>query len=307
MHKVSIVIPFYNGDDYIDKCLESLSIGSCAEAEKIIVNNSDRATRIDDIAARYENVTVFDAKPRIGFGRACNEGAQISILRGAEYIIFLNQDSIAHEDLVLQLIAPFAESRELVITAPIHYNYDFSSIDKTFILYLSKCPHLLYDALNIYMRSWYNCDCISGACFAIRSEYINKYGLFDPVYFMYWEDNDLCRKVRYLNYGIALVPGAKIGHFNHAGDNYKEIHKVQMWSRHSMSIFELKDVKVSLLRQCLYICRSSIKAYLNYGVSLRFLDLLFAILFDIRLLVSLPHIIRSRNAERNLISASVRI
>jgi GT2 family glycosyltransferase len=111
LDRVSIVIPFYNGDQYIDTCLNSLSAGSCAAAEKIIVNNSSEATSVHDIAAHYSNVTVIDTKPRIGFGRACNEGARIGINRGCRYIIFLNQDSIAHQDLVSEMIILLIQSR----------------------------------------------------------------------------------------------------------------------------------------------------------------------------------------------------
>ena len=302
MQKVSIVIPFYNGDEFIDTCLKSLSLGSCAGADKIIVNNSDKPTEIRNIAASYENVTVIDAKPRIGFGRACNAGAKIGVDRGAQYIIFLNQDSIAHEDLVLELINPFEESDELIVTAPIHYDYSFSSIERDFLAaYVSRCPDLFYDALNQQLRKRYEIDCVSGACFAIRAEFINSYGLFDPIYFMYWEDDDLCRKIRRLKYDIALVPGAKIAHRNHVGDSYNDMKKVEMRMRHSKFIYDLKDINTSLLKTCIHVCYYGINDYLRYCTAFRFDKVLHALTTDIRLVVNLPRIMLSRNMERNFI------
>ncbi|MFZ0929918.1 MAG: glycosyltransferase family 2 protein [Syntrophobacteraceae bacterium] len=306
MQKVSIVIPFYNGDEFIDTCLKSLSLGSCAKADKIIVNNSDKPTEIHNIAASYENITVIDAKPRIGFGRACNDGAKICVDRGAQYIIFLNQDSIVHEDLLVELIKPLEESDDLIVTAPIHYDYNFSSIERGFIAgYLTRCPALFYDALNHQLRNRYKIDCISGACFAIRSEFINRYGLFDPVYFMYWEDDDLCRKIRHLKYDIALVPGAKIAHRNHVGESYNDMKKVEMWMRHSKFIYDLKDINILFLKTCIYVCYYSINDYLRYCTAFRFDKILHALITDIRLVINLPRIMLSRNVERNFVRIRV--
>ncbi len=306
MQKVSVVIPFYNGDEFIGACLKSLSVGSCARADKIIVNNSDKPTQIRNIAASYENVTVIDTKPRIGFGRACNEGAKIGIGRGAQYIIFLNQDSIAHEDLLLELINPFEESNELIVTAPIHYDYNFSSIEKGFIAgYVTKCPDLFYDALNQQLGKRYKIDCVSGACFAIRSEFINRYGLFDPVYFMYWEDDDLCRKIKHLKYDVTLVPGAKIAHRNHVGDDYNDMKKVEMRMRHSKFIYELKDINASILKVCIHVCYHILNDYLRYFTAFRFDKALHALTTDISLVINLPRIMLGRNMERKFIRIRV--
>jgi GT2 family glycosyltransferase len=315
MHKVSVVIPFYNGDKYIGACLKSLSCGSCASAEKFVVNNSDKSTRIHEIAAHYENVSVIDTRHRIGFGRACNQGAEIAIKGGAEFIIFLNQDSIAHDDLVLELISAFETSPELAISAPILYNYNFSSIDKHFIShYLSMCPNLFLDALNRDVKDRYNLDAVTGACLAIRSDFITRYGLFDPLYFMYFEDDDLCRRVKLLNYDIAIVPKAKIGHDYQAeialrrksSQIYKNSREVHQWFRHSKSIFALKDINKPLLKIYLKLSITNVCDYITYISALDAVNLAYAFISDINLIIGLPNILRSRNAERHLISKSTR-
>ena len=301
MQKVCIVIPFYNGDEYIEACLKSLSVGSCAQAGKIVVNNSDKPTNLPDIAGSYGNVTVIDAKPRIGFGRACNEGAKIAVLNGARYIIILNQDCVVHEDLVSQLIAPFEESAELVLTAPIHYDFSFSSIESFFISHhISTCPELFYDALNQQIKIRYKLDYVSGACFAIRSDFIERFGLFDPIYFMYGEDDDLCRRIKYLNYDIALIPRAKIGHHNQAKDCSNERYRHTL-VRHSKSIYYLKDIKAPFVRSCLKVFYRSIKYYPRRILSFNIPYISGYLTGDINLLINLPRIIRSRNAEMSLV------
>lgn len=293
------MIPFYNGDEYIDSCLKSLDVGSGAGIKKIIVNNSDKPTGIHRIAASYKNVTVIDTEPRMGFGRACNEGAAAAILQGAEYVVFLNQDSIAGEDLVAKLIRPFKESLELVITAPIQYEYSFSAIQSWFSRwYASTCPDLFSDAMRQQIEPQCRLDCVNAACIAVRSSFIQAFGLFDPVYFMYWEDNDLCRKVRYLGYEIALIPEAKIAHCDQAGKGGE----AAVWLRHSEAIFQMKDIKAPFIKTCLKICFRKIAYYIRSLLFTRDAHLKQLITEDIALVAELPRIARSRRAERDLVT-----
>ena len=301
MQNISIVIPFYNGDVYIDSCLKSVSLGACARVEKIIVNNSDEITEIHSIASAYDHVTVIDAEPRMGFGRACNEGARVGMQKESRYIIVLNQDSIAHEDLVLELIKPFYEYPDIVITAPIQYDYAFSSVDRTFASsYLSRCPDLFSDALKHKVKSWYKVDRMSGACFAIRSDFINKYGLFDPTYFMYYEDDDLCRRIEYLNYHIALVPGARVAHDNHAHVPSNQLKELDLWGHQSRTIFKLKDVRDPLLKACVKTCYSICRDYMTYFASWKFSKVRQAFFSDLMLLSKLPVILHNRRKENLL-------
>lgn len=308
VQKIYIVIPFYNGDEYIDTCLKSLGSGSCAGTEKIIVNNSDTTTDIRRIAAAYEKVTVVDVEPGIGFGRACNEGAKIATQRGAEYIICLNQDTVAHGDLVSELIRPFEESAKLVITAPVSYDYDFLSIEKTFIeRCLPLCPDLLYDALNYQVKALYTLNYVSGACFAIRTDFIKKCGLLDPIYFMYFEDDDLCRRIRYLNYDIAVIPGAKVAHFHsyqNGTDEYKS--RREKWFRYSRAVYLMKDTRMSLSEALLRLIYGNVSDYMRYILSLRFGKLFAILTSDWKITINMAHIIRSRYAEMELIKRHIR-
>lgn len=55
-------------------------------------------------------------------------------------------------------------------------------------------------------------DWVSGACMLARREALEKVGGFDESYFLYWEDADLCRRLRRIGYDIRYVPGATAVH-----------------------------------------------------------------------------------------------
>lgn len=57
-------------------------------------------------------------------------------------------------------------------------------------------------------------DWVAGTCLMIRAASLQSIGLLDETIFMYFEDNDLCRRLRARGWGVAFVPGAAVEHFN---------------------------------------------------------------------------------------------
>ena len=66
-------------------------------------------------------------------------------------------------------------------------------------------------ALPSGMRS-ISVDWVSGACMLVRRDCFDAVGGFDERYFLYWEDADLCRRLRARGYHIRYVPGADVVH-----------------------------------------------------------------------------------------------
>lgn len=59
-------------------------------------------------------------------------------------------------------------------------------------------------------------DWITGAFFAVRKDAFDAVGGFDEAYFMYFEDVDLCRRLRDVGYRIRYVPASAVVHFGGA-------------------------------------------------------------------------------------------
>jgi GT2 family glycosyltransferase len=143
-------------------------------------------------------------------------------------------------------------------------------------------------------------DRISGACFAIKSDFISSYGLFDPIYFMYYEDDDLSRRIGYLKYDIVLVPTAQIAHDNHMRVSSDQLRELDLWGYHSRSIFKLKDIRYSLLRAFVNIFYLNVASYALHLISFAFVKVFQTLIMDLRLLVKLPKIVKRRSQEKKL-------
>src|SRR4030042_1679505 len=95
----------------------------------------------DKIMMGNNNVDVIEATPRLGFGKACNEGSHHAINNGAKIIICINQDVILGPAVITELIQPLREDDNVVMSVPILYTYDFKHIESYFLKwYLSQCP-----------------------------------------------------------------------------------------------------------------------------------------------------------------------
>ena len=98
-YKISIVVPVYNVEPYIDRCMQSLLSQSLKEVEIILVDDAspDKCPILcDEYASQYQNVFVIH-KQNAGLGYARNSG--IDVARG-EYICFIDSDDFIEPDKI---------------------------------------------------------------------------------------------------------------------------------------------------------------------------------------------------------------
>ncbi len=238
---VALVIAFYNGAEEAVPCVESALANGVEPARVYLVDNSTRAGEADLVMRRFPSITLVSAPPRVGYGRACNLGARAALQAGARHVILSNQDLVYAPDCVTQLVAALEESPEVGIAAPVNYTWDFGGIESFFVRqYLAACPGLVADALQGRLRPSYRVPRVMGSCMALRAEAIDAIGLFDELYFMYMEDDDLCRRYGAAGWRIVLCPSARVGHrHSHTAKGADDGMLCQ--GRKSEAVFRLKD------------------------------------------------------------------
>lgn len=100
--KVSIVIPVYNVEKYLDRCLESLLAQTLKEIEIILVDDGslDNCPQMcDSYAAKYAHIKVLHKK-NSGLGQARNSGMEVAT---GEYIAFVDSDDFVDTDMMKRL------------------------------------------------------------------------------------------------------------------------------------------------------------------------------------------------------------
>lgn len=214
--ELSIVTVTYNSADFIERYLSSLMKRLPARSEVIIVDNSSSDNTVS-IVKKFPKVKLVASPDNLGFSRGCNLGARQS--RG-QYLFFLNPDTEVLDHSTAQLVNFLKGNPQVGLVAPRLLTPD-GKVHRSVI----NLP-TLRGAIREYLlgkKNAYSQYCPPGkrpieveaaygaAMLLSRQDFEAVHG-FDERYFLYYEDLDLCRKIRSLGKKIIYFPGAKFVH-----------------------------------------------------------------------------------------------
>lgn len=201
MNEVSVVIVGYHSEADLPGCMESIR----AQVEEIIVVDNSPQQAVLPKGVRY-----LPQSRNLGFASAANIGAKNS---KGKFLLFLNPDTVIQLGAVKEGVEYLLENPSVGIAG-------LSLRDKEGvpeILSFGKEPalwHLMTRKLlpAVYPTYPLAVDWVSGGALLISRENFEKINGFDEDFFLYWEDVDLCRRVRDIGLQIVLLPMAKVTH-----------------------------------------------------------------------------------------------
>lgn len=222
---VSIILVNYNTNDLLIECIHSIYLQTkLVSFEVVIVDNNSNTFYPRDYTSLYEGIKVISLVSNIGFGRANNEGLKIA---QGDYVFFLNSDTILLNDAVSILCNYLKKHNSVGICGGNLYtkekkpNMSYTQSFPRVIDYIKLLMPFTFsisrsDIFNITGNDMAIGGYISGADLMIRKELLDKYGGFDPLFFMYFEDVELCYRVKKEGFEIHSVPSAQIVHLQGA-------------------------------------------------------------------------------------------
>jgi GT2 family glycosyltransferase len=222
---LSIIIVCYKGWDKLHKCLESLDLftGVHFSTEVIVVDNKSDDEIIYQTEARFSKFKFIYNKVNGGFANGCNLGAGKAT---GEFLLFLNPDTVASESEVEKLLSTAKQNPDFAIVSCRQVNAMGKESNATgefpSILNLTGFERAIFKkkkaAEHKHLQDISFPDWVSGSVLMIRQEIYRKIGGFDEDYWMYFEDVDLCRRVRNIGGEIAFCSNVSIEH-NHGGSS----------------------------------------------------------------------------------------
>lgn len=239
--KLSIIIISYNTKDLVKKCLFSLKN---SEAEIIVVDNNSEDGTQDMVNNDFPEVNLIINKNNFGFAKANNQG--IKIAKG-DYILLLNSDTQVKSEAIDKLVG-FAElhSEAGVVSARL-LNQDGSVQPSIYRLptIVNAIKEFWLGQSGLAEKYFLNSlkaeevEAVVGAVFLIPKTVIQKVGLLDEHYFMYFEDLDYCRRVRLDGYKVYYLPEAEVFHY-HGASGKNLGNQINRWLIESSKIYHGK-------------------------------------------------------------------
>ena len=233
-NQVSVVIPNYNGMEYIDICLQALL--TQVEPEQIIVvdNGSADGSR-ERVTKGYPQVRLIGLDRNYGFCRAVNEGLKAA---DSAYVILLNNDTKVCPGFVEALVKALdADKKAFSAGAKMLQYHQPDRIDDAGNFYCAlgwafargkDKPADLYEKPDRVFAA-----CAGAAIY--RKAVLEQIGYFDEAHFAYLEDIDLGYRAQIFGWHNLYEPAAKVYHVGSgtSGSRYNEF-KVTYSSRNSV-------------------------------------------------------------------------
>src|SRR5688572_24592834 len=144
---VWVIVVAYNGEPWLNACLESL-VRSDHPVNILVVDNAS----IDGthaVVSGFRHAQYLPLKANVGFGRGNNVGIARALEAGADYVFLLNQDAIVMPQTIGRLLDVMVAHPEYGLLSPLHFGAD-GALDSSFLgNYLARhAPALLSDVFR---------------------------------------------------------------------------------------------------------------------------------------------------------------
>jgi hypothetical protein len=209
---VSVVVVNWNAGEALTACLASVVPELAAADEVVLVDNASADGSLAAARARHPDVRVVETGGNLGFAGGANRGAGVA--RG-DVLVFLNPDARLLPGALRQLV-------DALLAAPGAGIAGGGLVDargrwQPGAARFAPIPHLLLDTApgRLAARWWRaprRVDWVYGTFMAVRRELFRQLGGFDPRYFMYGEDLDLCHRAAAVGARTLHVPAARAVH-----------------------------------------------------------------------------------------------
>ena len=188
---ITIGIVTYKSEKVLFKCLKSIK-----KINKIIIyDNSNDLILKNKVKSKYPKIKYILSNKNLGYGGANNKIIKIC---KTKYLLVLNPDTVLNKSCEFELAKSINSKKfDFSIIAPISQDKNFGSVIKD-----SK----------LKKRGIFETNYVKGFALLVNTKIIKKVGMFDKNIFLYFEEIDLCKRLKERNYKIYVNTKAKIFH-----------------------------------------------------------------------------------------------
>jgi len=214
---VAAIVLNWNGREDTLACLASLSKVNYQPLDVILVDNGSTDGSVGAVKVSFPAVTVLETGENLGFAKGNNVGLRHALAHGANYMLLLNNDTVVAPDLISVLVGALESTPQAGMAGPTIYYFDRpttiwsagGAIDwwrgDSRMMGLDEADKGQYNTVR-------EVDFVTGCALLTRREVIEKAGMLDSRFFMYYEETEWCVRVVRAGYKILHVPQARVWH-----------------------------------------------------------------------------------------------
>jgi len=190
---LSVVIVTIKSENVIHDCIRSIN----KNIPIIVVEHSDNKNFKEHLEKKYENLRCILSKFNHGTGTGYNIGIKAA---NTDYVLVLNADVVLEKNSIDELFIAMRDFPNFTVLAPEEKNFvNYGMFNKK----RSK---------KNMMENPFEVDFVDGFAMLLNKRNFKQIDYFDENFFMYLENDDLCKRVKDKGGSIYLVPKSKINH-----------------------------------------------------------------------------------------------
>ena len=217
--KVSIIILHLNNISCLLECISSLNKINYPNFDIFVVHNGPKCNALPEALAQLSQhiIEIIDTGDNIGFSGGNNVGIRQALEKEADYVLLLNDDTEVDKDF-LSILVEIAEMREYAaMFGPRIFFFDHldriwfdgAIFDPETCMLTTPGSDRLEDGMDSEpMES----DYITGCALLINRRAVERIGLLDERFFLYWEDVDWGLRSKKAGFMNVVIPAAHIWH-----------------------------------------------------------------------------------------------
>lgn len=221
-HAVSILVVSFNTRELLHECLKA-ALAECARlpdkrtAEILVVDNASSDGSAEMVERDFANsVRIIRSPVNLGFGVANN--LAIEAARG-KYLVLLNSDAFFHPGALARALAHMESDPQAGAGGARLVGRDgaiqpsartFHSVLGSMLALTGISAHTT--RIDTGATAPVPIDWVTGAFMMLRREALAKTGLFDPAFFLYFEEVDLCRRLKQAGFRVMYWPDVVVTH-----------------------------------------------------------------------------------------------
>ena len=259
---IIIIILNYNSLDDTIECVENINRLTYNNYDYLVIDNGPDRDSSEKLRDAIGDKNLLVMKRNTGYAEGNNIGFRYALKRQAEYVLIVNPDVRLQPESLAEYVDIMEGNPEIGALNPVQLNGTGAAIDdsfKTTVLVRSAGidpprPEELKDQL-------WQAKTLYGAAILLRSSVITDVGGFDPLYFAYGEEQDLCRRILYNNYKLCVTAKSPVLHLRtHENNGMSE--RVLFLRLKGYYLYKLKNARSSISKE-LTVIFNEIKKGMN--------------------------------------------
>ena len=212
--QISLIIVSWNVREILKENLARLfALPSAASFEVLVIDNGSEDGSSKMVRQEFPQVHLMQNDYNSGFAHACNQG--LSMAQG-EVLVLFNPDMLMGEGVLQHTYETLARQKDIGVMGVKLLHPDGTLVKsvrrdpgfKDQLAVLLKVPHLVPKVVDSYLANDFdytlsqNVEQIRGSYFAFRRDVMEKIGMLDQTFFVWFEEVDFCRRARQAGYRI---------------------------------------------------------------------------------------------------------